>query len=134
MTDRDEDRFEVTSYQQSGGITAGHVEIHAPQPAVRARALTEPVRSGDGFSSDVLITLEAPYAARELEMVVTADALTAVELYPYPHGGGMFNVRTADQRPSSYAIAVGAPLVSEYVATIITEAPAAPVVNIALLI
>src|SRR5687768_4926817 len=47
MSDERE-RPNVTSYNQSGGITAAEVNIHAPQPDIKGRVIDKNQRQEDG--------------------------------------------------------------------------------------
>lgn len=121
----------VTSHHQSGGITAGTVNIAAPQPDLRIEKVSENEALNDGqgrnFATRVLLILDAPYAAQHLRVEAFGTAISGFELNIAPKNGisaGMLhNPKRPEPTPTHAFAQISAPLISEYMATIYTTKP-----------
>jgi hypothetical protein len=77
----------VTSHNQSGGITAGRIGsiriLNAPQEAaVTVSPAEQNQRLGDGYRSRFLVDVTAPYALGSLEVVARGKSIQSVDLHP----------------------------------------------------
>ena len=118
----------VTSYNQSGGITAHTVTVNmAPQAAVKHEVI-ESTREGSEYVTKVLLTLTNAQAAKGLQVVAEASSLLDLALQPEA-GGGMFNTlgpATNPALPNVMVYQINSPPTSDrYVATIRTDQPEA---------
>ena len=88
----------VTSYQQSGGITAAIVNLNAaPPPGVTARQLFANKPVGSEFHTRVELLVETPYPARNLFVKVSAASIHKMDLIP--ERGGMVMYGHTGTRP-----------------------------------
>ncbi len=93
----DKPNVSVTSHNQSGGITAGTVNINAaPEPKLNAQVLLENQQSGSEFLSRYALTIDSPYPPANLYIVVSAPTIKRIDLVPQRSGmviGGHSGVR-----------------------------------------
>jgi parallel beta-helix repeat protein len=112
----------VTSYNQSGGITAGTVNVSAPQPAVHGQVeFTSQPHEGK-YHTRARIQLDAPYAAGGLQVVVEGSSISDLSVTP-DQTAAMFGVTTYDNKPSSAGVEMQPPLAPRYIADVITDQP-----------
>lgn len=117
--------YNVTSHGQSGGITAGVVNISAPQPSVQVTKEAEFEPSDDGYMTRVLVKLEAPYAARNLAIFVEGTGLKASGVNRVDPSASL-STGPITYRGKSGTI-VGAPLTNAYRVFVVTERPDAQI-------
>ncbi len=116
----------VTSYHQSGGITARNVDL-APEPGVEAETLEENKPEGDEFLTRIRLVLQAAYAASGLRIDVSTDDPMRLDLHPGAslQDAGMMSVRTLADAPSHKVMELAPPLTNGYIASIYTSKPTA---------
>ena len=90
MTDRFV--FNVTSNNQSGGVTAGVYVNQAPKPTCRVTQLVANQPMAEGFGTRFQIDVESPYPANALEVEVRAPSLVRIALMPVRSGPHMFQL------------------------------------------
>jgi len=77
----------VTSYNQSGGITAQTVNITAaPQPTVKAESIFANQSRNEEYHSRIALAVESPYPASNLFIAVHAPSIRRIELIPQRTG------------------------------------------------
>lgn len=110
---------DVTSHDQSGGITAGVVNISAPQPSVQVVKEAEFDPTDEGYTTRVLVNLEAPYAARNLAIFVEGTGIKATGVNRVdPSASLSTGAITYRGKPGTI---VGAPLTNAYRVFVVTE-------------
>lgn len=77
----------VTSYNQSGGITAGNVNINAaPEPTLRQTQLFANKPANGGYHTRYEFQVESPYPPGNLYVEVHAPSIRSAELNPQRAG------------------------------------------------
>ena len=92
----------VTSHYQSGGITAANVNISAPQPQIRGGLAFKDRETDDGVTPRIVVDLDAPYAARAVQVQVRGACILSIEGAPAPEGAS--DPLTAGLHEHSYSI------------------------------
>lgn len=118
----DESKPHVTSYNQSGGITAGTVNISAPQPAVHGHVDFVNRRQDDKYLSRIVIRLDAPYAASDLQVQVSGNSIENFDLRP--NQAAAMIASTDHGTSANQAVrTIHGPLAPEYLADVVTSQP-----------
>lgn len=114
-------QFNVTSHDQSGGITAGEVHITAPQPSLHGEELAVNEKTDEGYRTHIRFHLDAPYAAKRLGVKVEGTAVKTFDVRLAV--SGMTSVNMSDITPQGGVVVVNPPLGYDYDAFIVTETP-----------
>ncbi len=106
--------------QQSVGINKGLVHISAPQPSVSAQELATNEKGENGYVTRVGIHLDQPYAAQNLAVLINKTTVKSFDVRL--QGSGMMSIGgiTFD---GGQGKVINAPLLSDYVAEVVTEEP-----------
>ncbi len=118
----DEPKIEITSYNQSGGITAGTVNVQAPQPQVHfgTEFLNRP--TDEGYLTQANLKVDAPHEATALRVEAWGSSILSVRVRP----PGASMVAVAEGTPCSPTYCVEelfAPLVVQYKLMVLTRQP-----------
>lgn len=86
------------SFNQSGGITAGTVNVHAaPEPTLEGRLLFANKPVGDKFHTRVELRVKSPYPPGNLSIGVKAPSVRRIELLP--QRAGIVSIGPSGTRP-----------------------------------
>jgi hypothetical protein len=86
MADEDK-KTTITSYNQSGGITAHTVNLNAaPEPTVNMQPLFSNQSTNGEYHSRMALVVESPYPAGNLFIAVRAPSVRRIELRPQRTG------------------------------------------------
>jgi hypothetical protein len=128
-------KVDITSYNQSGGITAHTVTVNmAPQPNVKHDVIETSQENGVHITK-VRLTLTSGYAAGALRVLAEASSLLNFTVRP-PMGGAMSNMREGisyADHPNLRGFEVGSPLNDTYIVTLRTGQPEAVTLDAQLL-
>lgn len=115
MTD-DAKHIRVTSYHQSGGITADTVHIGS-QPEIRHEVLCVNVEDGDSYASQVRLTPVGADAGAGLRVEVVDDSPIDLELRAV-NAPIVMQAREFAEGPGHKVIEMAPPLAASYIATV----------------
>jgi hypothetical protein len=110
----------VTSYGQSGGLTAGTVNIGA-QPEIRHEVLCVNARDGDRYACKVRLTLVGAHAGASLR--VEAIDKSPIDLELAAENAAIVMTRPFAEGPEHKVVEMAPPLAVSYIATIRAEQP-----------
>jgi len=93
MTDKDDSKVEVTSYNQSGGITAQNVTINniskIPSPTLQGKVIYLNQPNEGKFRTRIELSLISPYPVGNLYIEVRAQTIEEMDCMPMRAGGWM---------------------------------------------
>jgi hypothetical protein len=127
------DRYHVESHYQSGGITAGKVEITAPRvgfSGVEFAFANEP--HGGSYLTRAVLHIDASYAAESLHVLARGNSINSFDLAPAPTaaeqasgawGNMMTNVWRGPVTSQEAEMSVGSPLKKAYWVDVSTAEP-----------
>lgn len=117
--------YNVTSHNQQGGITAGVVNVFAPDPRIETTVVKENEKHNDGYHTVVRFDIQSAYAAPGIAVEALGQTITKFVLSPAGSGGTFVAFNTAQEvSPERGVMRIGAPLsATAYEALIVTDEP-----------
>jgi hypothetical protein len=112
----------ITTHGQSGGTNiTGDVHISAPQSSVSIETVAENEPTDGGYQTTVAVHLEAPYAAKNLAVLVNRTSLKGFGLNRVDPAASLSTSGLSS--PGFSGILVSPPLTSDYRVFIVTDEP-----------